>query len=74
MYAKINRKRTVRYPGTDNQEWKVVTFAGEELSREEMRLVDAVNKRYEPRVVRRWSGYKTAARAAKALGGVAVRA
>lgn len=74
MYIKINRKRKVRYPGTDSREWRVVSYTGEEMSREEPVLVSADPKKYEMRLVRRWNGFKMANRAAKALGGIAVRA
>lgn len=75
MYIKINRKRTLRYPGTDSREWRVVSYTGSEMSREEPFLVATEPKKvYEMRLVNRWSGFKTANRAAKALGGVAVRA
>ncbi len=74
MYIKINRKRKVRYPGTDSREWKVVTYSGEELSRYENILVSSEPKKvYERRLVSRWNGFSTADRAARALGGVAIR-
>lgn len=75
MYTKINRKRNVRYPGTDTREWKVITYTGEEMSRYEPRLVATEPKKvYEMKLIRRWDGFKSANRAAYALGGVAVRA
>lgn len=75
MYNKIDRKRKMRYSGTDTREWKVITHMGEELSRYEPKLVATTPKKvYEMVLVRRWNGFKAANRAAQALGGVAVRA
>lgn len=75
MYNKTDRKRKLRYSGTDTREWKVITHSGKELSREEPRLVAVDPKKvYEMVLVRRWNGFKAANRAAQALGGVAVRA
>lgn len=66
----INRKRTVRYPGTDVRDWKVVTYSGRELSRSERQKTQ---DGYKDVLVRRWNGFKTANHAARQLGGVAVR-
>jgi len=72
MFIKTNKK-TKKYPGLDSSPWRVVTYSGQELGRYET-FKDEKTKKVSRVWMIRWSGFRTANAAARALGGVAVRA
>lgn len=70
MNTKTNKNR---YSGLDVNNWKVVTYAGEEMVLPKT-VIDEVTGNRKEILVTRWNGFKTANSAALRLGGVAVRA
>lgn len=73
MFTTNGKKAKKRYPGYDVNPWRVITYSGVELGRFE-NYKNEKTREVKRVYATRWHLYSAASAAAKALGGVAVRA